>query len=309
MFWRLAVAVAVWGGVACGQPSCTIDAEQKLATVSARFAAGASAVRVTLPSRLYPSDPTLVYLEASGAAYEGIFLESGGERTAVRDGAALRLHPKRNARLSISLVLPDGRRCEWTPGVGTAKSEPWHVVDGFRDRGLVFRANLMHSGFRNAGDPILVQVGGVLAEESAVFSVDGDPATVLARNGPQVVLRDPHPVPGVRAVTCRGYSLTLPMILLEIRGPEPDTVGRAELEIRVSGRAQVGFPTLPHARLMLYNFDPGRVKVQCGRPVGYGDPRIVPLEAKSGTLAASCRVDVLKPGPLALDGSFMESGR
>jgi hypothetical protein len=306
MWLRLTIAVAVWGGMAWGQPGCTVIEDQKIATVSGRFSAGTSAVTVTLPNRLYPSEPTFLYLETAGGGFEGMRLESGGDRTGVRDGAALRLHPKRNERLSISLTLADGRRCEWVPKVGTAKGEPWHEVDGFRERGLLFRPNVFHGGFRNAGDPILVQVGGALADQSAVFSIDGEPATVLSRNGPQVVLRDPHPAAGVRAVACRGYSINLPMIVLEFRAPE--TVGHGELEIRVSGRERVGFPTLPRALLMLYNFDPGRVKVRCGRPLNYGDPRIVPLEAKGGELAASCRVEVMKPGPLVLDGSFSERG-
>src|SRR5579883_1154976 len=124
MLWRLAIAVAVWGGVAAGQSGCTVTEEQKLATVGAQFSVGTSSVRVTLPSQLYPSQPTLVYMETTGDASYGMRLESGGEKAAVRDGAALRLHPKRNERLSIALALPDGQRCEWVPRVGTAKGEP-----------------------------------------------------------------------------------------------------------------------------------------------------------------------------------------
>jgi hypothetical protein len=158
-------------------------------------------------------------------------------------------------------------------------------------------------GFRTAGDPILLQVGGNLARESGEFSIDGVPMTVLARNACQVVLLDPHPAAGLRTVESRGYSISLPFIVLRL---DVDAA-RATLKITVLGRDQVPLPELSRRAVSLYNYSPAGLQFSCSRAFVSGDPTMVPLAGKGAELSASCRVRLLRPGPVNIDGLYTES--
>jgi hypothetical protein len=307
MAGRAVLVLGVWSGVASGQPGCTVQETQRIYTVTGRFSFGSSRLALTLPHVLYRADPSVVYMQLSGSDFpRGLSLESGGEKVRIEDGAALHLSPQRNVRLSFSVMGKDGRAlCAWATNVATAAGSPPFVREGFRSRRHPDRT---HDDFRNAGDPIFLAVGGRLASESGEFFVDGLPATVLARNACQVILQDPRPVPGMRTIESRGFSVTLPFVVVELKLAGAGSAGRATLEIRVLGRDRIAMRTLPVARLALFNFDPDKLKVLCGRPVNYGDPRIVALEWKKDLLAASCKVRILKPGPASFDGEFMESG-
>jgi hypothetical protein len=303
----LSAAAIAWTGAAFGQTACSVEEKQRVSTVTGRFSVGSSLVTVTIPNTLYPFEPTTAYLQTTGSLEGGLRLESGASRVAIADGAPLRLTPQRNQRLSISLTGADGQPlCTWIPRVATAKRGPSDTVDGFAPTTFPSHARLTHTGFLNCGDPILLGIGGRLASESAEFTIDGHPMTVLARSSSQVVLHDPHPALGMRTIESRGDAVTIPMLDLQVRMREEDRGGRASLEITVTGRDRISIPTLPRPRLLLYSFDPGQLKVRCGRPINYGDPTAVPLENKGGLLVASCRVDVLKQGPLKVDGVFLE---
>ncbi len=291
------------------QEICKVQETQRLDTVTGRFSLGLSSVTLTLPHELYRSDPSVVYMQVAGAGLsEEYLLASGREKVSIRDGGALHLFPQRNKRLTFSVIERDGHHlCDWVANVGTYKNGPAQIGEGFGSsvppeaRGFKFHL------FRNAGNPILLRVGGRLASESASFSIDGLPMTVLARNASQVVLQDPHPVAGLRSIESRGYSIVLPFLVVRLDLAGPTSSGRNTLEIKVLGRDGIDWPTLPHRILKLINFDPGRLELSCGKPTGYGE-RDISLSGKSADVALSCKVQLLKPGPLDLDAVVMEYG-
>lgn len=304
---RVALLVSIASSaVAVGQQPCSVQETQRFATVTGRFLISSSSVSLTLPYVLYRSNPSLVYMQVSGSDLpNGLLLESGGERVRIEDGAALRLSPERNKRLTFAVVDRSGQHlCEWVTKVGTSKSNPPAIPEGFSSRAAmsVRSRGFKLQGFQTAGDPILLQVGGNLARESGEFSIDGAPMTVLARNACQVVLLDPHPAAGLRTIESRGYSISLPFVFLRL----DFNAARATLKITVLGRDRIPLPELSSHRVSLYNYSPAGLELSCSGPLGHGDPTMVSLARTGAELSASCRVRILKPGPINIDGLFTE---
>jgi hypothetical protein len=305
-----------WTQPAFSQPGCTLQEERRLRTLTGRFSVGSMTVSLTLPRGLVHSDATTVFLEVSGGTATGpedLSVESGGAKVIVRNGAAIHLTPRVNERVVFSIAGRDGQRlCVWTPTIKVSAGSPPRVEDGFRTYRLDY--SRIHSGFRNAGDPILLVVGGKLADEAAGFRIDGLPAAVLARTSWQVILRDPHPGAGMRTIESQGHSITLAFLVLQLVLPDSTPHGRATLVIRVLGRNLVTLPALPVAYLMLVNFNQERLKVRCGKTYrgvsDWDEGRFIPLTRDpGGDFTAVCKVDLRQPGPVSLDGSFFERQR
>lgn len=310
--------LAVWPLTAAGQSACTVREETHYRTLTGIFSAGSTTVTVTLPRSLWRGETATLYLEVSAAdavanPYE-MSLEPGGQAVAVQDGAALHLAPAKGDRILFSLAAPDGRRlCTWQPPIRVWTHSPPQVEDGFRT--VPFnRYPTVISGFRNAGDPILLQVGGPLAAGSGNFRIDEAPARILARTSWQVILRDPHPAAGLRTIASQGYAITLPFVFLELR-PERRPHGRDTLEIRVSGLASVNLPPMPAAVLSLANYSRETMSVLCGKSYLSDDEewveaRMIELRRDShGEFTSSCKVKFRRPGPVSLDGMFTEHRR
>jgi len=288
---RVVCLAAACLGAALGQQVCTVEENPRASTITGRLSIGGASVALTLPYVLFRADPDVVYLQVSGEFPDGWLLESGAAKTAVRDGAALHLSPQRNARLAFSVVDADGRRlCEWVPRVGTSRANPPFVTEGFdRSNRAAQWMPCRPQFFRIAGDPLLLVVGGTLANESATFWTDGVEMPVLARNAHHVILRDPRPAAGLRTIESRGYSIALPFVVLQI-----EAVGTT-LEIKVLGRERIPLPALPERRIALLNPAPGQIELACGRG---RDPKLVSLAGKESELVASCKIRTLKPGTL-----------
>jgi hypothetical protein len=305
---------------ALAQPACSVASEAKLDTITGRFSFGGSTVALTLPHVLYRSDPSVVYLQVSGGDFpKELLLDSNGEKVRIQDGAALHLFPKGknpltfSERLRFSISDTGGKSlCEWVTAARTSRSDPPFIPEGFGPGSDLShetrrpRWTIKTQGFRNAGDPILLQVGGNLARETGEFSIDGRPATVLARNACQVVLEDPHPAAGMRVIESRGFSVAIPVIVLEMKLLSSTSRGPTSIEINLLGRDRIDLPALSNRSLTLTNFDPGRLQILCAKPWHGLDSTYIRLHGNDDRLTASCRVKLLKPGPVGIDARLME---
>ncbi|HTX37934.1 MAG TPA: hypothetical protein VME43_23050, partial [Bryobacteraceae bacterium] len=126
------------------------------------------------------------------------------------------------------------------------------------------------------------------------------PATVLARNACQVILEDPHPVAGMRVIESRGYSITTPVIVLQMKLLNSTSRGTTSIEINLLGRDRIDLPAPSDRSLDLFNFDPGRLQILCTKPWHDLDSTFIRLHGNEDRLTASCRVKLLKPGPVSI---------
>jgi hypothetical protein len=280
--------------------------------MTGRFLFQGAVASLTLPHGLFFSDLAVVYMQVSGSVPKEVRLDSGGEVVEIKDGAALHLFPRRSPRLVfgkrlIFAVIDEGGRhlCEWATNIETAKRDAPFVREGFEPATPTRQTGLFKmQSFYNAGDPIFLRVGGTLASEDAEFSIDGRSTTVLARNAFQLILSDPHPAAGMRTIESRGRSITLPFIILKLQ-IVPLRPGPAMLQVDVSGREQLDLPAMPVWRLGLYNPDPGRLQLLCGKP---GEDIIpIHLAENHGRLTGTCRVKVLENGPGSIDGLLINT--
>ena len=199
--------------------------------------------------------------------------------------------------------------CEWVTSVATAKVDQPFVGEGFDPRdGLSPLVKYPYRYFRNAGEPIVLHVGGRLAKDGAQFTVDDVPATVLSRNGGQVILSDPHPSAGIRTIESRGSSIRVPFVEMRVQVLSSNqSATAATLEISILGRDRVDLPEPQRRFLSLYNPAPGRLEIACGRQSKFRtDPGAVYLDQKDDKLTASCRIRLLKPGPIFIDALLIE---
>ncbi len=315
-YWRwmgalsYACVLASMSSVAVAQQSCAVEEQRKQATIRGRLSIEQSTVALTLPYTLYRAEPSFLMMQVTGPDPPGDwFLDSGGEKVRIRDGAKLHLTPRRNQRLTFNVVDGSGQsRCQWIPNVGTSKWDAPVIPQGFASsmKQSTESKYFKNRRFLNAGDPILLQVGGTLKSESAPYSIDGEPATVLARNASQVVLEDAHPRAGMRVIESRGYSISLAFLILDLKLLNSTTPGLTSIEIQVLGREQIDLPSLRFRRLGLMNLDPERLQILCAP--NHRDSPLIDVRGKEDRLTASCRVKLLKPGPVSIDGLFMETG-
>ncbi len=321
-FGRLAVLVsAAWSVVAFAQPACSVESEAKLDTITGRFSFGRSTLALTLPHILYRSDPSVVYMQLSGGDFpKELLLDSNGEKVRIQDSAEFHLFPKGkdpltfSKRLTFSITDAGGKSlCEWVTNVTTSKVDPPLIPQGFGPQSDLSyqtrrpRWTIRTQGFRNAGDPILLKVGGNFVSQPGEFSIDGLPATVLARNACQVILEDPHPAAGIRVIESRGYSVAIPVIVLEMKLLSSTSRGPTSIEFNLLGRDRIDLPALSERSLTLTNFDPSRVQIVCAKPWHGLDSTFIRVHGNDDRLTASCRVKLLKPGPVSIDARLMET--
>ncbi|HTX39137.1 MAG TPA: hypothetical protein VME43_29135 [Bryobacteraceae bacterium] len=321
-FGRLAVLVsAAWSMTAFAQPTCSVASETKLDTITGRFSFGRSTLALTLPYTLYRSDPEVVYMQVSGGDFpKELLLDSNGEKVRIQDGAEFHLFPKGtnpltfSKRLIFSITDTGGKSlCEWVTNVRTSKFDPPFIPEGFGPLSDLShqvrhpRFTTKVQGFRNAGDPILLEVGGKLASGTGEFSIDGLPATVLARTAYQVILEDSHPAAGMRVNESRGYSISIAVVVLEMKLLSSPSPGPTSIEINLLGRDRIALPALWDRSLALTNFDPSRLQILCDKPPHGLGPSFIRLHGNEDRLTASCRVNLLKPGPVSIDARLLET--
>ncbi len=235
----LSTSAAIWTAGAFAQ-TCGITEERTLHTLTGHLAIGSVRFSLTIPSRLLQSYPVTVYPEFNGDASVSapdLRIDAGGGPVPVKPGASVTLTPTPGVRPGFSITNSDGLAvCIWRPAVRVLEHRPPALAEGFGYRATGER---IHGTFLNAGEPMLLEVGGVLATSSANFQVDGRTATVLARTPWQVVLRDPNPRAGTRQIESRGYVVRVPFVDFRYDYAPVALKGRGRLHVAVSGRSQV----------------------------------------------------------------------
>jgi hypothetical protein len=299
------------------QPACKGDEQTRLRMVTERFSVGSETISITLPRDLFQSDLPLAYMEVSGAnpgsRSDRLFLETSGVQTAVEDGAVLHLRPRVGERLLFALTTPEGQRlCSLEAHLRVGRRFPLQLPDGFRpapSRGAATRAPFVFD--RKTGEPIRLEVGGRLAsQEAAEFQVDGLPARVLARTCWEVILRDPKPMSGLRTVSSQGYSITFPMVSVELQLAQAASAGRNLLRVHVRGVDVIRERRWP-LEVMLFNFSGEVLTLLSGRLSGdnsdFEHARAIALvSAGKGEYTATCRVKLRRTGPVSLDAVVIE---
>lgn len=297
----LAGTLALRAVAGTGAPqSCMVEEQQQWRVVTGRFSTGSRTVTLTMPSSV--RGRTTVFIETSAPAADKLFLESGSERVAVENGAALHLEPRAGERLILALSSESGQQlCTWQPSLFSQRTgRQANLANGF-SRSDAYQ-------FRRVGDPVLLTVGPDLTDGPWEFRIGGLPAMVLARNAVQVILRDPAPAVGSRVLTARDYSLTLRFIEIEVR------LSKSALAIRVPRLDLWGRHLWPlHAQryvdasaphLLLVNDTPNRIRLLCGRDVpttlglDFDQARGIRITAgmvRNGVLSVSCRMRLLGP--------------
>ncbi|HTX35991.1 MAG TPA: hypothetical protein VME43_13260 [Bryobacteraceae bacterium] len=122
-----------------------------------------------------------------------------------------------------------------------------------------------------------------------------------------MILEDPHPVAGMRVIESRGYSITIPVIVLQMKLLSSTSSGPTSIEINLLGRDRIDLPALSDRSLDLFNFDPGRLQIECAKPWHGLESTFIRLRGDEDRLTASCRVKLLKPGPVRIDARLMET--
>jgi hypothetical protein len=285
-----------------------VQEERKLRTSAGHFLVGSSQISITLPNVLFEAGSTTVFPEIGAALPEDLYLAAGTGKVKVADGAALILKPRTGARLIFTLSDSGGQTmCTWQPSVKVVAHSPPQVEDGFRMFvccGGRVMPGVSGPSFHNAGNPIVLEVGGRLARGSSEFRIDGMAAAVLAQTAWQVVLRDPRPAAGLRVVESEGYRVTLAFIELRLELPQPRR-GKGILSVRL-----VGFDLItPPAELFLYNLSRQNVRLVSGKSFhdspDYDEARLIRLAPQgSGVFTGECKIEFRGEGPIDLDGSL-----
>lgn len=283
---------------------CTMQEEQRWWTITGQFSIGTLNVNVTIPAVVRRATTAYLEVQHSESSTANFFLENGEERIGIANGAELHLTPASLQRLTITVKSDDNRTlCMWRPSLRrqspdaqTSERTGWFSrIDSYR--------------LRRVGEPISLNVGRELVNRPADFQLDGTPAMVLCRNSLEVVLRDPAPTTGTRAVTSHGHSITLRFIDIDTHLSSISSNGAAVLTVRVPqlilwGRhlwprhfREMSDATAPY--LALLSLHPDRTQLLCGKDRTYHpgaeftqfrEVRITQDMIANGSVSVNCKV-------------------
>ena len=286
------------------QTGCTVQERREVSTISGEFGTSLGTVRLTLPLGFHVE--MTVFLEVSNGSsaesQQDMWMESGGERVRIRNGAALHVAPKEKERLLFSLVDSEGERlCTWQPPAKVLPPTLKYRPGGFLRDPFEWSAYPLAQLFLNLGEPILLSVGEGLGRGSGDFRIGGFPAMVLARNPAFVILRDPQPTVGLRTIESEGYRITLPFVDTQLQLPKPSSHGGGVVKIKVLGADILK----PPAYLNLANHSRDVVRLLSGRASGIGSEwddfrEFVLHPIDNGAFTATCRVQFLQEGRIDL---------
>jgi hypothetical protein len=248
----------------------------------------------------------MVFLEVSGGESTNsppLFMETGGERVAVADGAALHVVPTPRERVIFTLSTQDGvRLCNWIPSLLIATHSPPQFEDGFSELASHLFLTVF---FFNVGEPIRLELGGKLAGGSAGFQIDGLQAVVLARSPCEVILRDPRPTIGFRTVVSQGYSTALRFVQVESQFSKPSLKGRATLTIKITGFDLVKKRSEEVPTIFLENYSEEAMTVLCGKLYRNDRDRynawVISPHREGGEFVAVCKVRLHAKGRANLE--------
>jgi hypothetical protein len=292
---------------AFGISQCSVREEQRWRTLTADFVVGSTSASVTLPRILFQADLVRVFVEVSGGLSGDLenvlFVETGAEKSILKNGVTLHLIPKMGERIALTLSDSTGERlCAWQPAIKIRAHSPPHIDDGFRTFCCGFRV------FYNTGDPLLLEVGGKLASGSGEFRVDGITAVILARTSWQVILRDPQPAAGLRTVKSDAYWITIPFVDVQLQLRATSSRPHDTLEIRVVAPQMAKAPV----KLWVFNFDKASMSLPCGKSFPRDaewneEVRLISLKHdQNGEYTATCNAKVYQRGTVSFDVKLLE---
>jgi hypothetical protein len=294
------------------QDSCTIHEQRRIWSLSARFTTGMIDATITLPPLIYRPDFLRVFLSVSGHDSTGLYMESGGERTPVINGATLHLTPKEGERIAFSLTRGNERLCTWEPAIRVTHGRPavrYQTLKPFET-----------DNFRNVGDPVMLRVG-YAPDQPPESRIDGKMMAVLAQTPWAIWLQDPQPALGARRVQLDGDQVILHFIDVHLQLPAVSSSGIGRIGINVEGLSNLAAGGREgwrkgHLELLLRNFNPDSARLLCGDPIhdplGLGadldELRSIrlPSTVPKGVFTKTCRVKFLRGVPLEIDADIFQ---
>jgi hypothetical protein len=289
------------------QTTCAFHEERKLQTVAGVFAVGLTTIRVTLP--LDFDIEITAFLEVSNGGSneppQEMFMEAGGSRIPIRNGAPLhvipppnRFAPGKKDRVVISLLGAGGELCSWHPKVSVSPRDRSSAFTVLNSK-LRYR-NGPGTVFLNLGDPIFLEVSAIQGRAAADIFIGGLPAVILARSPSCAVVRDPQPEVGLRTVRSQGESLLLAFVDTQLQMPTVRGHGSGTVRIKVVASDMLQ----PPAYVTLYNFSDEIVRLSSGTASrnSWDDATVLRLNReKAGTFTAACDVKFRREGRIQLD--------
>jgi hypothetical protein len=236
------------------------------------------------------------YLEVSNPQ-PGLFFQTGVQKVPVSDNGAISLEPDIDQRPTFTIVDSQGRKlCSWQPSERVWAHDPPAVIS--RPLRLIRLMRNAQPWFYNAGDPVTVVP--VRSKTAREFTIDDEPARLLARSTLYVILRDPKPSAGFRTVKSQGAEIILPMVELrkELSG--------STLRITVNGPEVLTGPAV----LTIFNFNRGAAELHCGSAIhrhDWPEAALLPLTAdEKGSFSGTCSVKIRSTGEPQFDFVIQE---
>jgi hypothetical protein len=238
-----------------------------------------------------------IFIEASPENGSNLYIESGGERAPMENGAMLQPPIKANTHLTFSVFGAEAEPlCTWTPSVIIRSNLPPPSRAASADGDP-----LDYLPIHRLGDPIVALATGNITLNDD-FHIDGMAMPVLLQVGRMVYLRDPGRTPGLRTIQSLRHASPSLFVDVEIRPPRVEMVTRS-LTISVTGLEELRRPI----HLALFNSHRERLRLNCGRdnpffddikPDGYENKilRITPGEVKKGRFETACSIRVVQTG-------------
>jgi hypothetical protein len=282
-FWLLLAALP-----ALAEP-CRVQTEERLASATTRFSIGSTTVAITVPVGFRVEFLT-VYLEVSNPQPD-LALQTGAQNIPIRDGSSFSMEPEVDERPTFAITDREGTRlCSWQPTERVWAYDPPVITPPAQRLHRLMRDAL--PWFFIAGDPLVLPTRSKTARD---FTIDGEPARVLARTSRHVILRDPEPTPGFRTVKAQHYETIVAMVQVQKQ------LSSGALQITVTGPEVL----TGGAALTIFSFNRTAAELHCGSAIhhhDWPDAARLPLTADDkGVFSAACPVKVHTEGDRQFD--------
>lgn len=150
--------------------------------------------------------------------------------------------------------------------------------------------------------------GHNFSEGRREFRLGGLPAPLLAETPTEVILRDPHPVAGMRMVESEGQAATLRFATVDIQ-LQPVSANRAVLKLHITG-----FHLRRPGAVYIWDLDSQTTKVACGHSHSWGDRgsgsfvSLLPRSIRDGELTLDCNIQFRQPASPHLKEFLVQLG-
>ena len=315
---KLQTAVSIWiiislgpalrpmaGQVALAGDQCSVREEESFGVITGHFTVGLRTAYLVLPKAVSVYSPLIIFVQsprqqsnANSAAQ--LYIESGGERAPMENGAIIRPPIRANTRLIFSVFdsrLPEPL-CRWQPRVVFRNTPPPALTAR-----LIDADPLDYLPIHRLGDAIFALApAGV--EPSEYFRIDGVAMPVLMQDGIAVYIRDTAPSVGLRTIQSPTHAS--PSLFVDVQ-VSPSRVElhplTKSLTVSVTGLKDLRRPL----HLALFNPNRDTLRLECGRdnlffddikPDGYENKAILisPGKVRNERFETVCKIRVMKAG-------------